>query len=101
LALRWIWDPDKAAANLRKHKVSFGLAELALADPLAVTYSDPWSDEERWRTLGRPSADLPTILLVVHTWPEADGENPDPAGRIISARKAEPRERRAYEEGQP
>jgi len=38
-------------------------------------------------------------LFVAHTWPkpEADGEE---VGRIISARKAMPRERRAYEEGQ-
>jgi uncharacterized DUF497 family protein len=40
----------------------------------------------------------PVRLLVVHTWPEADGDNEQPVGRIISARKATPRERKAYEE---
>jgi uncharacterized protein len=34
-------------------------------------------------------------IFVVHTWPDPDGET----GRIISARKATPHERRAYEEG--
>ncbi|MCX7669279.1 MAG: BrnT family toxin, partial [Anaerolineae bacterium] len=28
------FDPDKAAANLRKHKVSFSDAEQALRDPM-------------------------------------------------------------------
>ena len=88
--------PAKAEANLKKHRVSFELAALTLGDPLAVTFPDPWPDEERWRTIGRPSADLPTILFVVHTWPDDDV-----VGRIISARKAEPHERKAYEEGQP
>jgi uncharacterized DUF497 family protein len=37
------------------------------------------------------------LLLVIHTWPEEiEGE---PAGRIISARKATAHERKAYEEG--
>ena len=38
------------------------------------------------------------VLLVVHTWPEED-ETGEEVGRIISARKATRRERRAYEEG--
>lgn len=97
--MRWTWDPDKAAKNLKRHKVSFEVAERVFRDPLAITFPDPWPDEERWRTIGRPSADLPTVLFVVHMWP--DDNDPDPVGRIISARKAEPHERRAYEEGQP
>jgi uncharacterized DUF497 family protein len=38
-----------------------------------------------------------TVILVIHTWPE--GSNGEEAGRIISARKATPHERKAYEEG--
>jgi uncharacterized DUF497 family protein len=34
--LRWTWDPEKAKANLEKHKVSFELAERALSDPLCI-----------------------------------------------------------------
>jgi len=37
------------------------------------------------------------LLLVIHTWPES--ESGEPVGRIISARKATARERKAYEEG--
>jgi uncharacterized DUF497 family protein len=37
-------------------------------------------------------------IFVVHTWPDPDGESEE-TGRIISARKATPHERRAYEEG--
>jgi uncharacterized protein len=38
------------------------------------------------------------LLLVIHTWPE-ETEAGEPVGRIIGARKATARERRAYEEG--
>jgi uncharacterized protein len=90
----WTWDANKAAANLKKHKVSFGVAERVFDDPFAVTNPDPHPHEERWQTIGRPSADKPVVLLVVHTWPDDE----DTEGRIISARKAEPRERKLYEE---
>lgn len=39
------------------------------------------------------------LLLVIHTWPEAESEAGEPVGRIISARKATAHERKAYEEG--
>jgi uncharacterized DUF497 family protein len=53
----------------------------------------------RWQTIGRPSASSPVVLIVIHMAPrtQEDGEE---EGRIISARKAEPSERRAYAEGQ-
>jgi len=35
------WDPAKAAANLRKHGVSFDEAMIVFKDPLAITISDP------------------------------------------------------------
>lgn len=95
--MRWTWDVEKAKTNLEKHKVSFELAERALGDPFAITVPDPYPDEERWRTLGAPSADGIVVLYVVHTWPEGE----DGVGRIISARKAESFERRDYEERQP
>jgi len=41
------WDPAKAAANLRRNKVSFAEAASVFLDPLALTFSDPdRSDEE-------------------------------------------------------
>lgn len=39
------------------------------------------------------------LLLVIHTWPEAESEAGEPVGRIVSARKATAHERKAYEEG--
>jgi len=55
---------------------------LAFDDPYALTLRDESShDEELWITLGAvgPGA----VLLVVHTWFDADGED---VTRIISAR---------------
>jgi uncharacterized protein len=93
VALPWTWDAEKSRKNLEKHKVSFELAERALGDPLCISVPDPFPDEERWRTLGSPSADGIVVLYVVHTGPDEDG-----VGRIISARRAESHERRDYEE---
>ena len=40
-ALRITWDPRKAWANIRKHKVTFEEAESVFADDLSVTKADP------------------------------------------------------------
>lgn len=92
--MTWTWDPRKAEANRAKHGVSFDLAALVFDDPLALSVPDPDPDGDRWRTVGRPVASLPTLLLVVHTEPGRD----DAPGRIISARRATRHERRAYEQ---
>jgi len=86
------WDPAKAAANLRKHGVSFEEAATALADDFAVTGADPdrSTGESRFVTFGASSAGR--LLVVAHT------ERGDRL-RIISARPATKRERRIYEEG--
>lgn len=96
----WIWDALKAASNLKKHKVSFALAERALNDAASATRPDPYPEEERWQTLGKPSEASSVVLFVVHTWPEPPEQGEEPVGRIITTRKATPRERRQYEEGQ-
>ena len=48
------WDADKAAANLRKHGVSFDEAVTAFADPLSVLLPDPdySAGEERYLVMG-------------------------------------------------
>ena len=94
--LRWTWDPEKAEANRRAHGLGFETAVLVFDDPLAATRGDPYSHEERWRTLGM-AGDV--VVMVVHTWPVEDEEVGEAVGRIISARKATRREREAYEEG--
>ncbi len=92
--MRWTWDPKKAKANFEKHKVSFELALRALGDPFCISVPDPYPNEDRWRTLGSPTADGVVVLYIVHTWPEDESV----PGRIISARKAESHERKDYEE---
>jgi uncharacterized DUF497 family protein len=50
--------------------------------------------EDRWQTPGMAGGVL--VMFVAHTYRESDGEE---VVRIISARKATPRERSMYEEG--
>lgn len=85
------WDNRKAAANLRKHGVSFEEAVSALEDALAVTYRDPDHSEEELRFLTFGVSSIGRILVVAHTEREE-------AVRLISARPATRSERRAYEE---
>jgi len=91
--LRFVWDRDKAAANLRKHGVGFDEAATAFGDPLSVTIPDPDHSvgEERWLLLGVSVAGR--LLVVAHT------ERVDEI-RLISARAATRRERETYEEDQ-
>ena len=84
------WDDEKAARNLARHGVSFEAARLAFDDPFAVVREDRRRDysEDRYVLLGMVENHL---LAVVHTQRDA-------RIRIISARLAEPRERRRYHE---
>ncbi len=82
-------DPAKAAANIKKHGVSFSDAEGVLEDPLAVTVEDPDAKEEqRFITVGLGSAGE----LLVLVWTARDGEF-----RPISARRPARKERKYYE----
>ena len=87
--MEWIWDEQKAAANYRKHRVLFETAMLVFDDPTFLSVPDPHPNDDRWRTIGMVGA---TTLFVVHTVIDENG-----VGRIISARRATPRERRVYE----
>jgi uncharacterized protein len=84
--MKFEWDPAKAAANISRHGVSFDHAKQVFSDPAAIELLDESADEERWRILGRAP---PDILMVVYT--ERGGRL-----RIISARLADKRERKAY-----
>lgn len=87
----FIWDARKAAANRKKHGVSFEEASTALRDPLSLTGADPDHSlgEARWITFGM--SDLGRLLVVAHT-------EESEIVRIISARPALAGERRIYEE---
>ncbi len=87
--MRFKYDPAKAAANLKKHGVSFADAEGVLADPLAVTAEDPDAEgEQRFIAVGLGSAGE----LLVAVYAERGDEY-----RLISARLATRKERKHYE----
>lgn len=96
MKLQWIWNDEKNRTNKRDHGLSFESAQYVFVDPLAVSRPDPYSNEERWQTIGLIGQ---LIVFVVHTWPEPDLVTGEETGRIISARKATAHERRIYEEG--
>ena len=89
--LRFEWDSRKNAANKRKHGVSFEEAQSVFYDENALLVADDeHSDEEdRFVLLGISSA--ARALVVCHCFRERDD-----VIRIISARKADRRERRDY-----
>lgn len=85
------FDPKKNEVNIAKHGVSLSEADGVLLDPLALTVEDHSAEGEvRYVTIGMNS--MSSLMVVV--WAEQDDDV-----RLISARKAEPKERRAYEEG--
>jgi uncharacterized DUF497 family protein len=89
--MKVIWDTKKAAANIRKHGgIEFSLAATVLDDPMAVTIEDSRHGEQRFVTVG--SDLLGRVLVVVYAYAG------DEEIRLISARKASPKERRSYEE---
>jgi uncharacterized DUF497 family protein len=96
VAVRWTWNPNKAAANRAKHGLSFETAVLVFDDPFHASRPDLHPDGDRWHTIGLVGS---VLLLVVHTWPETYSEKAEQVGRIISARKATAHERKIYEKG--
>ena len=93
--MRIDWDQAKSRSNRRKHGVSFETASLVFEDPDQLSIQDRFEGgEERWQTLGIINGLV--VLMVAHTVNDHDGEE---VIRIISARKATPRERRRYHGG--
>jgi uncharacterized DUF497 family protein len=90
--MRVDWDPDKAAANLRNHGVSFEEASSVFYDPFELSKPDDAhsADEQRWNTIGVSNR----LRMVVVVSTERDEE----LVRIISARKANRAEVQRYEE---
>ena len=89
--LTFDWDPRKDAANRKKHDVSFYEAKTAFTDEFGRLIADPYhsDDEDRFILLGESIHSR--LLVVCHC--VRDGETI----RIISARKADRRERKTYE----
>ena len=82
------WDHTKARTNFTKHGVDFADAAVALEDEWALTMPDMASDDEE-RSVSLCMGPAGEVLVVVYTW---RGDRV----RIISARKATPRERAQY-----
>ena len=87
-----VWDEAKHRYNQTEHGVSFWEAATTFSDPLSAVVDDPRHsfDERRFLIVGESNAGR--LLVVSYT--ERSGKI-----RIISARRATPRERSSYEEG--
>jgi uncharacterized DUF497 family protein len=91
--IEFAWSAKKAADNKKTHRVSFNEAQTVFYDEEALLLHDPdHSDEEDRFVLVGLSANL-RVLLVIHSYSE-DEETI----RIISARRANGRERLMYEQ---
>jgi uncharacterized DUF497 family protein len=90
--LRWVWDPAKAKANEAAHGVTFAEAATVLGDDRAMTTENPDSiGERRFVTLGMSGKGQ--CLVVVYAW-----RGPATV-RLISAWRANARQRRLYAQG--
>jgi len=88
------WSEPKNAANRKKHGISFETAARVFEDSAAVCYLERFDGgEQRWHTVGLAAGIA--IILVAHTVTE---ENGNEIIRIISARKANRRERDLYQD---
>jgi uncharacterized DUF497 family protein len=85
------WDELKAEANFKKHSVRFPEAEPVLDDDFAITISDDESDPAEPRFVSIETGAKNRVLVAVYCFRGANI-------RIISARLAEPDERKLYEE---
>ena len=86
------WDPRKARANLKKHRVDFDEAASVFLDPLATTYPDPADSSAEHREITIGYTIKRNLVFVSHC-------ERGMRIRIISARLATRAEREQYEEG--
>ncbi len=88
------WDDMKAAANARKHGITFEVASTVFRDPQLLTVADLEHSETEARSFSIGWANNGTILSVSHLWSES---NPVTTKvRLVSARKATQTEIRRY-----
>lgn len=89
--MKFGWNPQKAASNIKKHGISFDEALTVFADPFAAMFDDQLHSigEKREFVVGYSHSGR---LLVVWFTERAEEI------RIITARKATRIERRDYEE---
>jgi uncharacterized protein len=88
----FIWHPDKAKANLKKHAVGFPEARTVFKDPFAQIMYDPDHSEDEHRQIIIGYSNKNRLLFV------SFHERDNGVVRLISARKADGEERRLYEQ---
>jgi len=89
--VKFEWHGTRAAANLRKHGVSFDEAATVFADTLSHVFPDQDHSDDETRFLIIGMSEAGRVLVVSHTDRGAQT-------RIISAREATRKERNFYEE---
>jgi uncharacterized protein len=94
MGLRFEWDRRKAAANLRKHGVSFDEASTIFHDPLALIFDDEDHSGDEPREIAIVHSITGRLLLASFV------ERQENVIRIISGRLTTTRERDDYEENQ-
>ena len=95
MSIQFEWSEAKNQSNQRKHGIDFDTASFVFDDPNAWSQQDRIENGEmRWQTIGLVGGCL--VLLVAHTVRE-DKEGEHEVIRIISARRADPKERKSYE----
>ena len=92
--MQFEWDPEKDLENRRKHGVTFEEARSVFRDEHALMIGDPDHSEEEDRFVLVGFSFLLRVLVVCHCYREAES-----VIRIISARKANKRERDVYARG--
>lgn len=90
-AIKFTWDARKARENARKHSVSFEEASTVFFDEKAIEFYDPDHSEGENRFLMLGVGWRLRILVVCYCMRKNGSEI-----RIISARKATKKEKRAY-----
>jgi uncharacterized protein len=94
MTIRFEWRRQNALDHLRKHGVSFETASQVFFDPFALAEQDRIENGQcRWQTTG--VVDGYTLLVVAHT--VAEDDDGTEVIRIVSARRADPKERKRYE----
>lgn len=87
------WDEEKATRNIRKHGISFEEARSAFDDPFSLSVADHRHRDDEERSLLIGSSIRGELLVIAYV------ERGDNIIRVISARLADRRERKRYEEG--
>jgi uncharacterized protein len=88
------WDARKALSNLKKHGVSFEEAATVFGDPEALDWDDPEHSHAETRSKRLGTSVIGRVLIVIYT-PRSVNDGKEII-RIISARQATRKERRAY-----